>query len=300
MLLFLCFAFLAVLSAVLMIFSAGISPLPAVLLSLAVFVLLHIVYLLFFWLISLRTPMDKPIEKQSAPCRFACMTVISLINFYAGLRVRLCGTELLPTEQRFLLVSNHRSFFDPLIVMDKLGRYNISFVSKPSNLKIPIAGRIAYAAGFLAIDRENDRNALRTILAAADYLKRGICNMGIYPEGTRSKTDEMLPFHAGSLKIAQKAKVPVVVSAVHGTEKINRFRLFSGIPVQMNILEVIPAETVCAMKTTELSDRIRAVIQADLDRNKAGSSGQQPEERLPENGSTAEAPAKAEEEVRQA
>lgn len=266
MLLFCCFAFLAFLSAWLMISSGALSPLLAVLLSLVIFVLLHAVYVLFFWLFSLSTPMDKPLKKQNPLCRFACRTVIPLINFYAGLRIRLTGTELLPGSQRFLLVCNHRSIFDPLVVMDKLGSYNIAFVSKPSNLRIPVAGRIAYAAGFLAIDRENDRNALKTILTAADYLKRGICSMGIYPEGTRSRTREMLPFHAGSLKIAQKAKAPIVVSAIHGSEKIRHFRLFSGIPVQMNILEVIPAETVCALKTTELSDRIRAVIQADLDR----------------------------------
>ncbi len=264
MILFFCFALLAVLCFCLLVSAAGLSVPVAVLVSLAVFVLLHAVYLLFFWLVSLTVPMDRPLKKQNPLCRFACRTVIPLINFYAGLRIRISGTELLPTEQRFLLVCNHRSIFDPLVVMDRLSRYNISFVSKPSNLRIPFAGRIAYAAGFLAIDRENDRNALKTILTAADYLKRGICSMGIYPEGTRSKTAEMLPFHAGSLKIAQKAKAPIVVSAIHGSEKIRHFRLFSGIPVQMNILEVIPAETVCALKTTDLSDRIRAVIQADL------------------------------------
>ena len=166
------------------------------------------------------------------------------------------------------MVGNHRSIFDPLIVMDKLRRYHIAFVSKPENFSIPIAGRIAHAAGFLTIDRENDRNALKSILIAADYLKRGVCNMAIYPEGTRSKTEEMLPFHAGSLKIAQKAMVPIVVTAVHGTDKLYRFRPFSGVRVRLNILEVIPAETVCAMKTTELSGRIRAMIQADLDRDK--------------------------------
>lgn len=258
------YALLAVLCGILLVSAAGMSVLPAVLLSLLVFVLLHALSLIFFWLVSLTVPTDRPIEKQNRICRFGCVTVISFVNFYAGLRIRLTGVEKLPTGERFLLVSNHRSLFDPLIVMDKLWRYNVSFVSKPANLKIPFAGRVAYAAGFLSIDRENDRNALRTILTAADYLKRDLCSIGIYPEGTRSKTAELLPFHAGSLKIAQKAKVPVAVCAVQGTEKIRSFRLFSGIPVELHVLEVIPAETVCAMKTTELCDYIRTTIQADL------------------------------------
>ena len=153
--------------------------------------------------------------------------------------------------------------------MDKLRQYEISFISKPSNMQLPFIGRIAYAAGFLAIDRENDRNALRTILTAADYMKRDICSIGIYPEGTRSKTKELLPFHAGSLKTAQKAKVPIVVACCRGSEKIKKFRPFSGTKVNLDILELIPAETVCAMKTQELSDHIVQIIQQNLDRREA-------------------------------
>ena len=169
---------------------------------------------------------------------------------------------------RFLYVCNHRSGFDPVIVMDKLRRYEISFISKPSNMKLPLIGRVAYAAGFLAIDRENDRNALRTILTAADYMKRDICSMGIYPEGTRSRTGELLPFHAGSLKAAQKAKVPIVVACCSGGEKIMKRKGFGGTKVYLDILEVIPAETVCGMKTTELSERIQGAIRENLARKR--------------------------------
>ena len=98
----------------------------------------------------------------------------------------LRGLEKLPKEGRFLFVCNHRSLFDPLMVMGYLADWNIAFISKPSNMRIPLAGDLAYAAGFLAIDRENDRAALKTILTAADYMKRDLCSIGIYPEGTRT------------------------------------------------------------------------------------------------------------------
>ena len=194
---------------------------------------------------------------------------ISVLNVYFGVRPVITGLEKMPTGGRFLYVSNHRSGFDPVIVMDKLRQYEISFISKPSNMKLPFIGRIAYAAGYLSIDRENDRNALRTILTAADYMKRDICSIGIYPEGTRSKTKELLPFHAGSLKAAQKAKVPIVVACCQGSEKIKKFRPFSGTKVNLDILELISAETVCAMKTQELSDHIVQIIQQNLDRREA-------------------------------
>ena len=241
----------------------------SLLIAFAAFLLLHLLYFSFFRLAAGTVPTDRPLEKQNAICRFGAPSIIAIVNFYAGVRPVITGLEKLPKDGRFLYVCNHRSGFDPLVVIDKLRDYNISFISKPSNLKIPIAGRIAYAIGFLPIDRENDRNALKTILTAADYLKRDLCSIGVYPEGTRSRTGDMLPFHAGCFKTAQKAKVPIAVASVYGSENVRHIKLFSGTPVHLNILEVIPAETVCSMRTDALSDYIQALIQADLDRNEA-------------------------------
>jgi len=268
--LFVCFAAASAVFGLLLYIAAGLGVIAALLYALLFFVLLHLLCLLLFWAASLSTPTDRPLEKQNPFSRIGIGLMAPLVTFYAGVRPVVNGAEKLPTDSRFLYVSNHRSLFDPLVVMGYQREWNISFISKPSNTKIPLGWRIVYAAGYLSIDRENDRNALRTILTAADYLKRDLCSIGIYPEGTRSKTDELLPFHAGSLKIAQRAKVPIVVAAVHGTEGFRHFRLFHRVPVTLNILEVIPAETVCALRTQELSDRIRATVQADLDRDRPG------------------------------
>ena len=264
-----CFIGISLLSLILLITVGQMGVLPALLLSLGIFVLLHVLFVLFLWLVSLPVPMDKPLEKRHPLICWGVANGIPVLNVYFGVRPVITGLEKMPTGGRFLYVSNHRSGFDPVIVMDKLRQYEISFISKPSNMKLPFIGRIAYAAGYLSIDRENDRNALRTILTAADYMKRDICSIGIYPEGTRSKTKELLPFHAGSLKAAQKAKVPIVVACCQGSEKIKKFRPFSGTKVNLDILELIPAETVCAMKTQELSDHIVQIIQQNLDRREA-------------------------------
>ena len=263
-----CFIGLSILSAVLAAAVGGMAVVPALLVGLGVFVLLHAAYVVFFWLMSLPVPMDKPLEKRHPFICWGVANGLSVLNVYFNVKPVITGLEKMPEEGRFLYVSNHRSGFDPVIVLDKLRGYGISFVSKPSNMRLPLIGRVAYAAGCLAIDRENDRNALRTILTAADYMKRDICSMGIYPEGTRSRTGELLPFHAGSLKAAQKAKVPIVVACVSGSEKIRRVKIFGGTKVTLDILEVIPAEEACAMKTTELSDRIRETIRENLARKK--------------------------------
>ena len=228
------------------------------------FVLMHGLYVLFWWLMSGPYDRSRPIERQNPRARFACGDAGRLLCLYGGLRPRLTGLEKLPEQGRFLFVCNHRSLFDPLLVMGQLRKWNISFVSKPSNLRIPLVGDVVYAAGFLAIDRENDRAALKTILTAADYLKRDLCSIGIYPEGTRSRGTALGAFHAGSFKIAQRANVPVALACVRGTEKAGKRLFLRPTPVYLDVLELIPAETVKAMKTTELSDYCRERIAAHL------------------------------------
>ena len=227
----------------------------------------NLLFALLFTVNALLLPKLAPgegIRKQHAFSRWICIAVPQWLGGYAGVRPKIGGLEKMP-DGPFLFVCNHRSMFDPLLVMAWMPKYNISFISKPSNLEIPIAGITARHAGFLAIDRENNREALKTILLAADYLKRGVCNIGIYPEGTRSKTKEMLPFHAGSFKIAQRAGVPVVVACCRGSEQVKKGLFLRPTPVHLDILEVIDAERVKAMSTNELAEEARRVIQARLD-----------------------------------
>ncbi len=207
-----------------------------------------------------------PRRKQNTLCRFFIRYGGELACFYSGVRTHLNGEEKLPKEGRFLFVANHRSLFDPLSLFHAMGAYNMAFISKPSNMKLPVLGRIAAGDCFLPIDRENDREALKSILCAADYLKKDICSICIFPEGTRSKTRELLPFHHGSFKIAQRANVPLVIAAVSGTDTVKKNILRRRTDVYIDILEVVPAEELRSATTTELSDRAQALIAAALER----------------------------------
>ena len=213
----------------------------------------HALFVLICWLPARRVDRTRPLERQLPGAMESVRRIDSLLCAYGGLRPRLTGTEQLP-KTPYLLVCNHRSFYDPLMLLLYLRGENLAFVSKPSNLRIPLIGDLAYAAGFLPIDRENDRNALKTILTAADYLKRGLCSMGIFPEGTRTRTGRMGQFHPGSFKIAQRAGVPLVIACVRGTDRASRRLFLRPTKVYLDILEVLPAERVKAMSTRELAD----------------------------------------------
>ena len=246
--------------------AAGFVIWKALLVLILSFLAWNILYLLFFWIVSLFIDDAKPRVRQNPVCRFGCDTGPELICRYMGIRPQLTGEELLP-EGRFLMVCNHRSGFDPIMAMYTLRGHNVSFISKPSNMRIPIVGKTVYGAGFLSINRDNDREALKTILTAADYLKRDVCSVAIYPEGTRSRTGELLPFHAGSFKIAQKAGVPLVIAATRGGEKVKKNFPLRRTDMYLDILEVLPAERVKAESTQELAryswDVIARKLEAD-------------------------------------
>lgn len=121
-----------------------------------------------------------------------------------------------------MFVGNHRSNFDPIIEWLVLKPWDIAFISKGENFKIPFFGRIIRKCCFMPIDRENPRKALRTINKASDLLQSGEVSIGVYPEGTRSKTGELLPFHDGVFHIAKKAGTPIVVMSIRGTEQIHK------------------------------------------------------------------------------
>ena len=91
-----------------------------------------------------------------------------------------------------------------------------------------------------------------------------MCSFAIYPEGTRSKSGKLLPWHAGSLKIAQKANVPIVVGTVEGTERIAHNVPWRRSHVYVRIREVIPAEAVKAATTSALTEDICGKMRAAL------------------------------------
>lgn len=249
------------------VFALGLFP-ATVLSCIAVFavsyVALVVLYLLVCAVVCLFVDKKKPIEKEYPLCRGLIGALADFVMLHLGVSFKTQGLEKLPEDRRFLLICNHRGAFDPICMMGRLKKYEISCVSKPSNMKIPVLARLAYGMGYLAIDRENDRNALKTILQAADYLKRGVCSMCIYPEGTRSRDGKLLPFHAGSFKIAQRAGVPIAVACISGSESVFKNFPLRPTKVIMKILEIIPADKVKALSTQELSDYSKNLIKENL------------------------------------
>ena len=182
------------------------------------------------------------------------------------IRVHVSGIEKIPKDTKVLFVSNHRSNFDPIITWYILKKWKIAFVSKPSNFKIPFFGRIIRKCCFMPIDRENPRNAIVTINKAAKLLKKQEVSIGIYPEGTRSKNGQLLPFHNGVFKISQKAEAAIVVLCMTGTEKISKRTPFRRTDVYLDVLEVFLAQGIKETKTEMIGTAVRRLLEINTEK----------------------------------
>jgi len=236
----------------------------------------NILYFLILYIITLFLDPEKDVERPKPFFLWNTHQVTELFDCYSNIRVHIIGEEKFPKDTRFLFVSNHRSAFDPIVVLASMFDHEIAFVSKPSNLKIPVIGMFIRKCCFLPIDRDNPRNALKTILRAVKYIEDDITSIGIYPEGTRSKGKELGPFKPGSLKIAQKAGVPIVVASMRGTEMVTK-NWPRRTDVYIDILEVISKETITENKTVDMTEKVREIIENDLIAKGDIPNGQQTE-----------------------
>ena len=173
-------------------------------------------------------------------------------------RVDLIGAEKLP-EGGFLLVGNHRSDFDPITAMYALRKRGLTFVTKKENGDIPVGGRIIIGSGCLSLDRSDDKQGLLVIRQAVRRIRDGEV-IGIYPEGTRSKTGELLPFRMGCFKAAQWAKCPLVVLKTENSELVEKNFLRRKTNVRLTVKAVLPYDEIADMSTVQIGEKVRNIL----------------------------------------
>lgn len=147
--------------------------------------------------------------------------VFRLILRIAGVTYEVQGLEHIPSDCAVLYVGNHRSYFDILVGYVTVPGLT-GFVAKKEMIKIPLLRDWMVRVNCLFLDRVDIKEGLKTILEGIDKVKRGI-SIWIFPEGTRNENQditELLTFHEGSLKIAEKSGCPVIPVAITGTADI--------------------------------------------------------------------------------
>ena len=220
---------------------------------------------LFFGIACAVVDMKVLPDKDSKFYRKMTYLYVDALKTVLGLKIITKGLENTPKDTRFLLVSNHISDLDPVVLFYSFYKSTLAFISKRENDQKPFVGQIQRKILCQPINRENDREALKTILRCVQFIKEDKVSIGVFPEGYTSLDGKLRHFRNGVFKIAQKANVPVVVCTVRGTRESMKslFKLKGG-HVEIHMLEVIPAEEVKALSTAELGEKVYGLMAADL------------------------------------
>jgi len=212
-----------------------------------------------------RVDQSVPQEQDDPLYRIVTELIIESALPFLRIHVKTSGLEKIPNEGRFLLVANHTNDSDPIILLYALPKRQLAFVSKRENATMFVIGPMMHKLQCQLINRENDREALKTILKCIQIIKEDKASIAIFPEGGIDDDGLLHRFKPGVFKIAQKANVPVVVCTLKNTKPVvHNILHLKPSHVEVNVLEVIPAEEVKAGNTVEIAHRCHELMAKDL------------------------------------
>jgi 1-acyl-sn-glycerol-3-phosphate acyltransferase len=178
-----------------------------------------------------------------------------------GIRYRVIGAAHVPAGRAVVFCSNHQSNVDPPVLFRALHR-RLHILYKAELRKLPIFGIAMEVGGFIPIERGQRDSALESIDRAAASIRQGHSFL-IFPEGTRSRTAELLPFKKGGFIMAIKAEAPIVPVAISGGRESMRKGSAIVRPALVTVRIGEPVET--AGMTLDDRDRLIAVVRERIE-----------------------------------
>ena len=230
--------------------------------------LLLLVALTFVFLLILCKRVDQSVPQEEDDPLYRTVTnlVIESVLPVLQFHVKKKGMEKLPKDGRFLLICNHCSLADPILLLYAMPKHQLAFVSKKENANMFVIGPMMHKIQCQLINRENDREALKTILKCIQILKEDKASIGVFPEGgILSEDGKLHHFRPGVFKIAQKANVPIVVCTMKNTlNSVPNLLHMKPTHVELSVLEVIPPEEIKGITTVDIAERRYQLMAEDL------------------------------------
>jgi 1-acyl-sn-glycerol-3-phosphate acyltransferase len=201
--------------------------------------------------------------------RDACAHAIARKWAQSGLKMNgssiyVSGIENVPKTGGVLFVANHQSNFDIPIMVGHIPR-DKGFIAKLELLNVPTFSRWMKYIGCIFIDRKDPRQSLTAISNAAERLKAGH-SIVLFPEGTRSADGTVGPFKAGGLRLAIKARVPIVPVSINGSKNImpKGTSIIRSASVNVIISPPILWDEYKELDSSEISEKVRERIISNL------------------------------------
>ncbi len=229
------------------------------------FLVLAALTLLFVIICEKAVDLNKPQQKDSKFYRFLISLIAEAAIPILSVRMHTKGLEKTPEKGRFLLVCNHLNNFDPVVLLHYFRKSQLTFISKKENQSMFVVGRFMHKIQCQLINRENDREALKTILKCIEIIREDKASVAVFPEGYIHKDHKLHRFRSGVFKIAQKTKIPIVVCTLQNTQQVfhNGLRL-KPTHVHLHLLDVVTPEQYEGMTTVDLGDMVYDMMAKDL------------------------------------
>lgn len=226
---------------------------------------LLISWVLLLWIASAFVDTEKPQEKDNQFYRFLIQTTARLVPLILRMRIHTEGLEQTPEDGRFLLVCNHLSMLDPVMLLAYFRKSQIAFISKRENNSMFLVGKLMHKIMCQLINRENDREALKTIINCIRIVQEDKASIAVFPEGYIHGDNLLHPFRSGVFKIAQKTKEPIVVCTLQNTWRVKEnMPKLKPTDVHLHLVGVVQPEEFEGLTTVDIADRVHAMMAEDL------------------------------------
>ena len=222
---------------------------------------------LFLLLVVLAWSVDtkKPQQEDSKFYRRLLTAVAIAAKPVLRVELHTDGLETMLKKGRFLLVCNHLSVMDPVILLGSFAKSQLAFITKRENERLFLVGKLMHKILCQSINRENDREALKTIINCINIIKEDKASIAVFPEGYTSLDGKLHPFRNGVFKIAQKAQVPVVVCTLRNTQDVfhNAARL-KKTHVHLHLVGILYPEAQKGLTAVDIGNLAHHMMAVDL------------------------------------
>ena len=178
-----------------------------------------------------------------------------------GIRYQVTGLDQVPRDRAVVFCSNHQSNVDPPVLFEAL-HPQLHVLYKAELRRFPLMRTVFDVGGFVAIERGNRDRAMASISRGAEALRAGRSFL-IFPEGTRSRTGDLLPFKKGGIIMAIEAQAPLVPVAIQGGRGAMRKGSAIVRPTSVTVRVGKPIETagLTVSDRDAVSSRVREAVQ---------------------------------------
>lgn len=180
-----------------------------------------------------------------------------------GIRLTVQGLEGLDPNRQYIFIANHQSYIDIPVLVQALSQFQLRWIAKKELFWVPLFGWVLWSSKHIIVDRSSLSRAMNSLSKARERIEKGI-SVVVFPEGTRSRHGDLLPFKRGGFLLAFKSQTPIVPVTIKGSGAVwsrGDWRIRSG-EIEIVMGKPVSVDRYRAGDLKLLLNRVRAEIES--------------------------------------